>query len=259
MLSPTTLNGRITFNAQHAVFAPWLKVNRLTGVVLFNGPDTVFEDIAGELGKGRFDGRLAVSNQPSGVTARIRIGVAGAELGALLDRTEQPMSSGHLAFNAELEGVGRSPAAFNAAPAAIRSNGSQRVTRMIAPAQGSESRLKEKANAAVTLKLEDVPLETAVRLMAEVADLGAVRMNNVLFVTTPERAEKLRPNADGPTQPGNNVVPFPGGFNPPPGGLGGFGFGGVVPAIPVPPAPPPPPAEAPKVEEKKADPEPEKK
>ena len=64
-----------------------------------------------------------------------------------------------------------------------------------------DPRLKDKANAAVTLKLDDVPLETAVRLLAEVADLRAVRMNNVLFVTTPERADKLRPDADGPVPP----------------------------------------------------------
>lgn len=74
-----------------------------------------------------------------------------------------------------------------------------------------DPRLKDKANAAVTLKLDDVPLETAVRLLSEVADLGAVRMNNVLFVTTADRAEKLRPASDGPTQPGNPnpVFPFP--------------------------------------------------
>lgn len=79
-----------------------------------------------------------------------------------------------------------------------------------------DPRLKDKANAAVTLKLEDVPLETAVRLLAEVADLRAVRMNNVLFVTTPERAEKIRPDADGPVpaSPANPL--FPGGGNPPP-------------------------------------------
>ncbi|AWM36381.1 hypothetical protein GobsT_58270 [Gemmata obscuriglobus] len=76
-----------------------------------------------------------------------------------------------------------------------------------------DPRLKEKATATVALKLDDVPLETAVRLLAEVADLGTVRMSNVLFVTTVERAEKLRPNADGPTQPapGNPVFPFPNG------------------------------------------------
>lgn len=112
VLSPTTLNGRVTFKTRRAVFAPWLKVNRLTGVVQFNGPEIVFEDIAGEFGKGRFNGRLAVSNEPSGVTARIRVGVADAELGALLDQTDRPMTSGHFAFNAELEGAGRSPAAF---------------------------------------------------------------------------------------------------------------------------------------------------
>ena len=108
-----------------------------------------------------------------------------------------------------------------------------------------DPRLKDKANAAVTLKLDDVPLETAVRLLAEVADLGVVRMSNVLFVTTPERAEKLRASADAPTQPGNNlVVPFPGG-NPPPLGIPGIGiapggFGGLIPlpaqVLPAPPA-----------------------
>lgn len=107
-----------------------------------------------------------------------------------------------------------------------------------------DPRLKDKADAAVTLKLEDVPLESAVRLLAEVADLGTVRMSNVLFVTTADRAEKLRPSSDGPTQPNSGVNPFPNGI---PGG----GFGGVVPLPAVPVAPPP--AVAPVVEEKKAE------
>ncbi len=110
-----------------------------------------------------------------------------------------------------------------------------------------DPRLKDKANAAVTLKLEDVPLETAVRLLAEVADLGAVRMSNVLFVTTADRAEKLRPSSDGPTQPapGSPVFPFPGGPGfggdkliplPPVIGVPGIalpgGMGGAAPALP---------------------------
>jgi hypothetical protein len=124
-----------------------------------------------------------------------------------------------------------------------------------------DPRLKDKANAAVTLKLDDVPLETAVRLMAEVADLSVVRMNNVLFVTTPERAEKLRPNADGPTQPNNGVVPFPNGI---PGGPGGFAPGVIgVPGIGIAPAVPPQAVPAPKVEEQpkgeKGNPKPDEK
>jgi hypothetical protein len=117
-----------------------------------------------------------------------------------------------------------------------------------------DPRLGDKANKTVTLKLDDVPLETAVRLLAEVADLGTVRMSNVLFVTTAERAEKLRPSADGPTQPNNSgVVPFPLGPDRPvplPGVPGGFGPPVIgVPAAPgvILPAPPPP---APPVEEK---------
>jgi hypothetical protein len=115
-----------------------------------------------------------------------------------------------------------------------------------------DPRLGEKAKKAVTLTLEDVPLETAIRLLAEVADLSAVRMSNVLFVTTPERAEKLRPSADAPTQPNNGVVPFPNGFpnggpgGPPVIGIPGIGIG-IAPAVPAPPQ---------KVEEKA---EPEKK
>ena len=124
-----------------------------------------------------------------------------------------------------------------------------------------DTRLKEKANAAVTLKLDDVPLETAVRLLSEVADLGAIRMNNVLFVTTSERAEKLRPAADGPTQPGNNpVFPFPGGPDRPipfpvPGGVPGVilpGGPGGVEVVPLPPVEAKPaPAEKPPVQEKR--------
>lgn len=109
-----------------------------------------------------------------------------------------------------------------------------------------DPRLKDKADAAVTLKLEDVPLESAVRLLAEVADLGTVRMSNVLFVTTADRAEKLRPSSDGPTQPNGGVNPFPNGIPGGPAVIGG-GFGGVVPLPAVPVAPPP------AVEEKKAE------
>lgn len=119
-----------------------------------------------------------------------------------------------------------------------------------------DPRLKEKADVGVTLKLDDVPLDTAVRLLAEVADLGTVRMNNVLFVTTPERAAKLRPDADGPLPASQPNMFFPG-VHPIPA------FGGVaVPGQALPPlvdlpAPAPAPIPAPAVPEKK--PEPAKK
>jgi hypothetical protein len=90
---------------------------------------------------------------------------------------------------------------------------------------------KTLGEAACELTLSDVTLETAVRLAAEVSGFRAVRMGNVLFVTSNERAEKLRADADGPTPatptgPGVNsigelpvpVVPPGGpGVIPPPG------------------------------------------
>jgi hypothetical protein len=60
---------------------------------------------------------------------------------------------------------------------------------------------KKLTDAAVTLKADDVPLETAVRLTAEVGGYSVVRMGNVLFVTTADRADKLRPDADRPFAP----------------------------------------------------------
>ncbi len=62
-----------------------------------------------------------------------------------------------------------------------------------------DPRLGDKANKSVTLKLDDVSVETAVYLLAEVADLATVRLNNVLFVTTPEGAKQLEPHAERPT------------------------------------------------------------
>jgi len=88
---------------------------------------------------------------------------------------------------------------------------------------------KKASDEKITLKLEDVPLETAVRLAADVAGYSVIRMSNVLFVTSEARAEKLRPDADKPVPPTPGNPFFPGGID----------GGGVVPqavpgAVPVP-------------------------
>src|SRR5579872_821789 len=55
-----------------------------------------------------------------------------------------------------------------------------------------DTRAAKEAKTEVTLQMEDVPLETAVRLMAEMAGLKPVRVGNVLFVTTKAAANELR-------------------------------------------------------------------
>lgn len=96
----------------------------------------------------------------------------------------------------------------------------------------------------VTLTVDDVPFEAAVRLMCEMADLKPARMGNVIYVTTEARADRLKD--------GDNLVPTPRigqpGLNEVP--IGGVGGG----AIPPPAIVNPPPVAIPdKVEKKDVD------
>jgi hypothetical protein len=50
----------------------------------------------------------------------------------------------------------------------------------------------EAAKTPVTARLRNAPLDTAVRLLADMAGLRVVQTANVLYVTTPEKAEALR-------------------------------------------------------------------
>jgi len=107
--------------------------------------------------------------------------------------------------------------------------------RELADAAGAniiiDVRLKDKVKTPVTVILQHVPLETAVRLMADMADVKAVALDNVLYITAKENAEKLakeqwdRVNGVGPGDPppsGFGGLGALGG----PGGMGGGGFGG---------------------------------
>ncbi len=119
---------------------------------------------------------------------------------------------------------------------------------------------KEAATAKVSLQVEDVTLETAATLLAELAGMKAVRIDNVLFVTSRAQAKEIvaeQRAAASPT-PSPNLMPG-GGPNLGRGG-GNLGFGGgMLGALGIggggmygalggggglgvpPPAPPPPP------------------
>lgn len=126
------------------------------------------------------------------------------------------------------------------------------TTLLIDPRSGKD------AQTSITLQLDDVPLETAVRLMAEMAGLKPVRMGNVLLVTTKAAAAELRAEPE--------LVPAPKGLNGyedlivPGGGIKGATGIGIAPgapmAVPVPGgAPADPPADKP-VEKPPEKPEP---
>jgi hypothetical protein len=66
-----------------------------------------------------------------------------------------------------------------------------------------DGRVEKEAKNAVSLDLEDVPLETAVRLLSEMAGLKPVRIGNVLFITDKKNAAELRQDPDLGGTPGH--------------------------------------------------------
>ena len=96
-----------------------------------------------------------------------------------------------------------------------------------------DPRVVNKAQNPVSLELEGVTAETAIRLLAELGGLKAVRVDNVLFVTTEALADKMRQEQPPLANPHGPNVPNI------------FGFGvAPAPVMPpnriAPPAPPPP-------------------
>ena len=89
------------------------------------------------------------------------------------------------------------------------------------------------AESPVTLNVDDVPFEAVVRLMCEMAGLKPARMGNVIFITTEDRADKLKDSdslVPNPGLPGGPMFPgMPGG----PGGPGGLIPPGIAPAAPL--------------------------
>jgi hypothetical protein len=96
-----------------------------------------------------------------------------------------------------------------------------------------DPRSVKEGQTALALRLDEVPLETAVELLADEAGLAAVRLGNVLYVTSEARAEKLRKPRQTAAAPVTGWQVWPdgkGGFHlmPPAGAAGAIGFGGGI-------------------------------
>jgi hypothetical protein len=55
-----------------------------------------------------------------------------------------------------------------------------------------DARAKEKGKVPISITLQDAPLDTAVRMLADMADLKSVALDNILYVTTAENADRIR-------------------------------------------------------------------
>jgi hypothetical protein len=101
-----------------------------------------------------------------------------------------------------------------------------------------DSRVEKEAKNPVSLELDDVPLETAVRLLSEMAGLKPVRIGNVLFITDKKNANELRNDPDLSGTPGGQTVPPNAHYQLQLSVINGPG--GPVIVTPVGPPPPPP-------------------
>ncbi len=112
---------------------------------------------------------------------------------------------------------------------ALKRLGRERAINLLVSREGAKGAEKK-----ISLQVDDVPLETAVRLLADQAGLQAARIDNVLIVTTPEHAKQI--NADNTARKQSDGVGGAGGASPTPaemfqrlmingGGVGGFGGG----------------------------------
>jgi hypothetical protein len=70
--------------------------------------------------------------------------------------------------------------------AALKQLGRRKAVNLVV-----DQKMTKQAEKKVSLQVEDVALETAVRLLAEQAGLKAARVDNVLYVTTPEQAASI--------------------------------------------------------------------
>jgi hypothetical protein len=89
-------------------------------------------------------------------------------------------------------------------------------------------RVSEKAKSPVSATLHNVPLDTAVQVLADMADLKSLVIDNVLYVTSKENAKALqeKPPKQMPFLPGGaGALGFGGGLGALGGGLGALGGG----------------------------------
>jgi hypothetical protein len=70
-----------------------------------------------------------------------------------------------------------------------------------------DARTADKGKAPVTATLNNVPVETAVRLLADMADLKAVTIDNVYYVTTKENAKSLEEEQEQKRRQGARMTP----------------------------------------------------
>lgn len=104
--------GAVALKARRLDLSPRLTAREFAASVKFGKDELAFEDIAGVLAGGRLAGRMAFKDAASGLTAQVKLSLAGADASQLLASQARPSVTGALDLSGELEGSGLSPVAL---------------------------------------------------------------------------------------------------------------------------------------------------
>ncbi len=108
----SNLAGHIAFKAERARLSDELSIDGLRGTVRVTATEASFEDVEGDLAGGRVTARLSLAGGSGGVTARALVQMRDVQAERLVGGKGQPAITGRMQIAAQVEGSGRSPAAF---------------------------------------------------------------------------------------------------------------------------------------------------
>lgn len=106
------IEGNIAFTATRATLTPALVGRQVRGTLRIDPREVTIEASEGTLAGGRATGHVTLSRSPEGLATRARINLANADAAQLLANEGKAAVNGRVAFNAEVEGSGLSPASL---------------------------------------------------------------------------------------------------------------------------------------------------
>src|SRR6185503_10377335 len=106
------LSGRVEFTASRAALTPSLMARQVRGALRVEPGEITIEKAEGTLAGGRASGQLVLRRGTDGLGIRARLMLAGGDASALLPGEGKAPVNGRIAFQAEVEGNGLSPASL---------------------------------------------------------------------------------------------------------------------------------------------------
>jgi large subunit ribosomal protein L24 len=186
--------GTVSLKVRRLEVSPQLTVRAFRTALRFGRREIVLDDMAGVVAGGRFAGSIVYNDSGSGLTAKAKLSLAGADVAVLLPAGARPPVTGSLDIAAEVEGSGLSPVALIGS---LQGNG--RIVLADAQLAGLDPRAFDAVSRAVDqgLTIDTARIANVVRTALESGQLsvkraeggfsvsaGQVRLSNVSVDST---------------------------------------------------------------------------